>query len=438
MPQGRAGRVPVASNVSYSPLATVLPGKVAALPNRRFRDVMRFTTIVVCSCLLLQRFSLPAGEKAISVVGFIGLGAVVVGLARNSLTLDRTRFRAFLLLCMLTVFGMCYNQVFANRFLVPPSLQSLLQFLLFSSFMTVSFAEPISEEVFFRRVADLLGIVAIAGILQFLAQLVGLGLFSFRGLVPPALLFEDGWNPQIPAGFGGVYKSNGFFLLEPSIMSQVMVVALMIEILALRRPRYLALFTAGLLLSFSGTGWIVFATFVLTIALSMGIRGVLLAGGTLSVVAVMAFALSFLAPDAVASMTGRLDEVFLPMTSGHLRFVTPFWVMSDVLRLSPDVAWMGLGGGVSERLMLPYDYNVNTPVKIILEYGLPSLLAYLVLLVGGHKTTRQRVLVAPCLVLLMFTGGYQQFPPMLFLVLLIISVARLQPAQTPTRAATAA
>lgn len=407
----------------------VLPNQALARPNRRSRDAMLFTTVVVGAALFLQRFGVPAGEKAINIVGFIGLGAMVAGLARDSLTLDRVRFRAFLLLCMLTVFGMAYNQVFPNRFLVPPSLQSLLQFLLFSSFATVSFAEAIPEDVFFRRVANLLGIVAGAGIVQFVTQFAGLGLFSFRGLVPAALLFEDGYNLQIPTGFGGVFKSNGFFLLEPSIMSQVMVLALMIEILAFRRPWFLALFTAGLLLSFSGTGWIVFAAFVLTIAVSLGVRGVLLAVGMLAVVAILLFALSFLAPDAVASLTGRVDEVFLPMTSGHLRFVTPFWVLSDVLNLSPDVAWIGLGGGVSERIMLPYDYTVNTPIKILLEYGLPSLVTYLVLLVGGKKTTRQRVLTAPCLVLLLFTGGYQQFPPMLFLLLLVMSVARLRPVQ---------
>ena len=413
--------------MSVSPGLTTLPDQVPGLKSRRVGQALLFTTVVAGSALFLQRFGVPAGEKAINVVGFIGLGAAAAGLLRKELAFDRVRFCAFLLLCTLAVLGLAYNQVFPNRFQVPPSQQSLLQFLLFSSFATLSFARPMPEAIFFRRVTNLFGIVAAAGIVQFLAQFVGLGLFAFRGLVPDQVLFEDGYNLQIPAGFGGLFKSNGFFLLEPSIFSQVMALALMIEVLTFVRPRFLLLFLAGLLLSMAGTGWLVIAAFVLTVTFGLGWRGVGMAVATLAVLAGIGFAVALFAPDAAAAFSGRLDEVFLPRTSGHLRFVTPFWLLSDVLQLQPDSLWAGLGGGVSERVPLSYEYNVNTPVKIVLEYGLPALLTYLVLLVGGKRTSRQRILVPPCLVLLMFTGGYQQFPPLLFLVLLIISVARLEP-----------
>ena len=388
---------------------------------------MLFTTVVAASALFLQRFGVPAGEKAINIVGFIGLGAAVVGLARGALVLDRVRFSAFLLLFALAVGGLAYNQVFPNRFGVAPSQQSLFQFLLFSGFATLSFARPVPEDVFFRRMNALFGLVAAAGIAQFVAQLAGLGLFAFRGLVPDKVLFEDGYNLQIPAGFGGLFKSNGFFLLEPSIFSQVMALALMIEVLSFLRLRFLLLFAAGLLLSMAGTGWLVIAAFVLAIIVGMGWRGLAVAAATLVAIAGIGLVVALFAPDAADAFSGRLGEVFLPRTSGHLRFVTPFWLLADVLRLQPDALWAGLGGGVSERVPLSYEYNVNTPVKVGLEYGLPALGAYLVLLVGGHRTARQRILVAPCLVLLMFTGGYQQFPPLLFLVLLVISVARLEP-----------
>lgn len=416
-----------AAGLPAAPAVAAGPGQASAVESRLVRDALLFTTVVAGSALFLQRFGLPAGDKAINIVGFIGLGAAGVGLFRGALTLDRVRFPALLLLCALAVLGLAYNQVFPNRFQVPPSQQSLLQFLLFSSFAALSFTKPVPEAIFFRHVTNLLGLIAAAGIVQFLAQFAGLGLFSFRGIVPDKLLFEDGYNLQIPAGFGGVFKSNGFFLLEPSIFSQTMALALMIESVTFVRPRFLALFLAGFLLSMSGTGWVVIAAFVVTVTVSLGWRGLLMAGSTLAVLAGLGFAVSLFLPDAAAAFSGRLDEVFLPQTSGHLRFVTPFWLLSDLLHMQPDALWVGLGGGVSERVPLSYEYNVNTPVKIVLEYGLPSLLTYLVLLTGGRRTPRQRVLVAPCLVLLMFTGGYQQFPPMLFLIVLVISVARLQP-----------
>ncbi len=413
--------------MSASAMTATLPRPGPGRERRLAGQAMLFATVLAGSALFLQRFGLPAGEKAINIVGFIGLGAAVIGLLRGALVFDRVRLPAFLLLCALSVLGLAYNQVFPNRFQVAPSQQSLLQFLLFSSFAILSFASPLSEAAFFRRMNNLFGLVAAAGVAQFVAQFAGLGLFTFRGLVPDWLLFEDGYNLQIPAGFGGLFKSNGFFLLEPSIFSQVMALALMIEVLTFVRVRFLLLFLAGLLLSMAGTGWVVIAAFVLTVTVGLGWRGVAIAVGTLVAIAGVGAAVSLFAPDAAAAFSGRLDEVFMPRTSGHLRFVTPFWLLSDVLHLQPDAFWAGLGGGVSERVPLPYEYNVNTPVKVGLEYGLPALLAYLVLLAGGRRTARQRVMVPPCLVLLMFTGGYQQFPPLLFLVLLVISVARLEP-----------
>ena len=371
MPPGGARRVPIGPGrtVSALPAIDALRGRAPAAGSRRMRDAMLFTTAVAGSSLFLQRFGLPAGDKAISIVGFIGLGGAAVGLARGALVLDRVRFPAFLFLCAWAVLGLAYGQVFPNRFQVPPSQQSLFQFLVFTSFAPLSFAERMPEAMFFRRVTNLLGVVGGAGIVQFVAQFAGLGLFSFRGLVPDRLLFEDGYNLQIPAGFGGVFKSNGFFLLEPSIFSQIMALGLMIEVLTFVRPRFLLLFLAGFLLSMAGTGWVVIAAFVVTVAFGMGWRGVLLAVTTLVVLAGLGLGVALFAPDAAAAFSGRLGEVFLPQTSGHLRFVTPFWLLNDVLGLQPDAAWMGLGGGVSERVPLPYEYDVNTPVKIGLEYG---------------------------------------------------------------------
>ena len=80
---------------------------------------------------------------------------------------------------------------------------------------------------------------------------------------------------------------------------------------------------------------------------------------------------------------------------------------------------------------LVYEYDVNTPVKIGLEYGFPALVAYVLLFILGPKSTVQRAIVVPVLVMCFVTGAYQQFPPVLFLVLLLVSVARLRPDQAP-------
>lgn len=133
-----------------------------------------------------------------------------------------------------------------------------------------------------------------------------------------------------------------------------------------------------------------------------------------------------LAPDFVNAVAGRLNDVSQPGSSGHMRFITPFWMLGDVMNADSSAVLLGIGSGGSERLVLPYTYDVNTPIKIMVDYGLPALVAYVLLFVLGRKTPKQAAIVLPAVVLFMFTGGYQQFPPMVFIVLLLTSVARLQ------------
>ena len=413
--------------------ALVQPGRAAAWRPTvdHVQQALLFTTVVLAASMFLQRFCVPAGSKPVNVVGPIGLGIAVVGVLRGTLTFSRIRLPLFLLLCALASFGMAYRQIVPGVFQTGTILPSLLQFLLLTSFATLSFAQPVPEREFMRRVTAVLSLIAVAGIGQFVAQVVGLGLFSFRGLVPPSLLFEDGYNLQIPAGFANLYKSNGFFLLEPSVFSQFMAFGLILELLVLRRVRILALFAAGLMLSMAGTGWIVLAAFVVSSAFSMGRRGILISILTLALVGLLAGGALVLAPDAAAVFSSRLDEVVRPGTSGHLRFITPFWLLDDVMTGEPSAALLGIGSGGSERLIRSYEYTVNTPVKIAIDYGLPALAVYVALLAAGRKTVTQRAVVLPGLVLLLFAGGYQQFAPALFPVLLVMSVANLRPETGP-------
>ena len=236
---------------------------------------------------------------------------------------------------------------------------------------------------------------------------------------------------SIPTGIGDSLKSNGLFLVEPSVFSQVMALALIFEVLAFRRVAFLVLFTTGFLMSFAGTGWIVLASFVAAAALALGWRGIAISAGILVIGTVVMAAVLTLAPDVGGAIGQRMDEISRPATSGHLRFITPFWALSDALAIEPSAAFIGVGSGVSERMPLVYEYDVNTPVKIGLEYGFPALVAYVLLFILGPKSTVQRAIVVPVLVMCFVTGAYQQFPPVLFLVLLLVSVARLRPDQAP-------
>jgi hypothetical protein len=397
--------------------------------NATERQALSFTTAILCACLFLQRFGVPVGGQSISLVGPIGLALAGLGVLTGTLAFDARRLIAFLALTALAVLGLIWTSGAPNGFENPARLQSTAQFLLLSSFAVFSFATPVDERHFFERVNFWLAVIAACGIAQFAAQFVGLGLFAFTGLLPDAVLYESAYNLQIPIGFAGLFKANGFFLVEPSVFSQFMALGLIIEILSDRRLKYLVLFSAGLLLSVSGTGWIVLGSFVVAAAVAMGLRGLAIAAGTVIVAAAAGLAVVQFAPDLADAFGERLGEISQMGTSGHLRFITPFWLLDDILARAPAAALVGIGGGGSERVTMPYEYNVNTPIKVALEYGFPALVAYLSLFVMGSRTSVQAGLVAPAIVLFLFTGGYQQFPPVLFVILLLIAVARLRPSE---------
>ncbi len=388
-------------------------------------------------CLFLQRFGVPAGGQPLSIVGPIGLALGAWGLSRGTLILHPGRTALYLGVVALALLGAAWHAMTPNPFDASPSTNSLLHFLGITAFATLGFAVPVDESAFYARINRPLTLVAILGIGQFAAQFVGLRLFAFTGLVPAPLLLEQGYNLEIPVGIGDVLKSNGLFLIEPSVFSQFMAVGLMIEILTTRRPLNLGLFIAGLLLSFSGTGWIVLASFFLFAGLRLGPRFLTVALVSLCAIGIAAAAMALLAPDFAAALSARLGEVSQPGTSGHMRFVTPFWLMDDVLARAPSALLAGIGAGVSEKLSLPYAFDVNTPVKVFLEFGLPLLLAYLALFWRNSRTALQGALFVPCMLLFLFTGGYQQFPPVLFPVLLLLATARLAPTPPPAGAAQA-
>ena len=100
---------------------------------------------------------------------------------------------------------------------------------------------------------------------------------------------------------------------------------------------------------------------------------------------------------------------------------------------TPSAFFMGIGAGVSEKMHLAYLYDVNTPIKVFLEYGMPLLVLYLGLFFVGERGVLQGALLAPLMFQYLLTGGYQQFPPILFPVLLFCSIARLEPAESPGR-----
>jgi hypothetical protein len=387
----------------------------------------RFVVLVLLSCLVLQRFALPAGGGLeISLATPLVLGLSGWALGAGLLRIDRLRAAVFLGLCFVasvaTAVHINLPLAIAPRFSIP----SLIYWLAITGFGVFGLREPLPESVLFRLLLRCLALVAVAGLLQFAAQFAGLRLFAFSGVVPDRFLIEGQYNLVIPFGSGDALKSNGFFLVEPSVFSQFMAVGVIAEAIAFRRPAWLLLFLAGLLASASGTGWLVLGAYVAWTAIGSGLRG-LWAALVVSLTAALTFvAASLVLPDVTGSLSSRLGEFSEPGSSGYDRFVTPVPAWRAVLKAAPWSFFTGIGPGASEQLLVPFVYTLNTPIKILTEYGLFGLLLYLGLLLCAQRSPWQAALTPPLLVLLLLTGGYHQFSPILFPVLLLINVVRLR------------
>ncbi len=382
--------------------------------------------------VLLQRLGLAIGTSYLSVVGPVGLLLAAYGVWQGTLAIHRTRLVLLTALIGWIIADLAVHAALPDRYGAAASWTSLIQFVAVTAFGTLVVSEPVEEFRFFRMVNAVLLFIAAAGIAQFILQFAGLGFFSFSSFIPSNFLLEGPYNTVIPIGDSGYDKANGVFLVEPSVFSQFMALAIIIEAMALRRPIYLAVYAVALVVSFSGTGWLMILTFVITAAFSLGARGLLISLGTVLGLLLGLGILFWAFPSGAQLFLDRAGEINEMGSSGHLRFVTPWWLADYVLSRTPWAALYGLGPGVSEHLsMRPnWDYNLNPPVKITLEYGLPCFFLYMSFLLAARKSSRQKALVAPILVLLLIDGGYSQFPPVLFPSMILIMTADLRRAVT--------
>ena len=118
------------------------PARAEADPQRA---ALVFTGAVLCAALFLQRFAVPFGDKGLSVAGPIGLALAGAGLFGGALAFHRTRLLCFLTLVACCVLGAGYHAAERDGFGATQSAESLGQFLLLTSFATLTFARPVDE-----------------------------------------------------------------------------------------------------------------------------------------------------------------------------------------------------------------------------------------------------------------------------------------------------
>jgi hypothetical protein len=214
--------------------------------------------------------------------------------------------------------------------------------------------------------------VGVCGILQYVGQffIKSVWLVDFSSRIPDLFRATEGYNTVIQAG--AMFKSNGFFLLEPSGFSQYMAIGLLCEWNLRRRKSRMILLCLGLLVSYSGTGIL---TLLLGAMFPLGLRTVARAVGL-----VVLGLLAFLALGNLLNLSltlDRLNEFDTQGSSASDRFVAPMQLVQE--QIGSGIAPVLLGNGSGSITRADRDYTTFDPTwaRLFFEYGLLGSIAFL-------------------------------------------------------------
>jgi hypothetical protein len=316
-----------------------------------------------------------------------------------------------------------------------------------------TFSHPSTQDQYrstLRGFQFLVLILSCLGIAQFTAQFVidGTQLILFFGIVPDSLLApmaiyggrdeQLGVNTIIAITSGSsLIKSNGIFLTEPSTMSQMAALGILIEVLEFRRPRYLVLLGLGLLLSYSGTG-------ITMLLLSLPLAGLVNRKAQLPALFVTLFAFALLATGAIdlSAFTSRVGEFESTNASGFVRFISSFWMASEHFDTASLPALLLGNGPATAKDFIPrafYTASGDTWFKVLYEYGLIGAFFFTCFLAACFRRSRcPKPVIIALFYSYLFTGNVFLNSPYLTIMVVLCALNAPQRGQNRIDTASAA
>lgn len=363
--------------------------------------MLRF--LIFCTAfsqIFLPRFSLNIIQDFSLSFSYVFLyGAIAIAAKRGLLVLNPFLLLSFTFLS--------FSSFCSFLFGLPEKTFSSLLLMLFIYFPFVfrPVGDIAPDTSFFYLYFKMVFILGLAGIIQFFAQFFtgAQWVFDYRPTLPEPIRNLNVMNTVIP--FGGIYKSNGFFLLEPSFFSQWM--ALGIYFFGFFNTSFVGFFVflAGLMISLSGTGLILFF-FICLLSFrfpDQKRRLVLL-------LSFLLFALiGLLLPENF--LRARVGEfqagAGVRTTSAAARFITPFLTLEEGFKNNPHRIFLGNGPGTITKVVR--DFEAHDPVwaKLFFEYGLVGGLSLILFLVFSiHKPKQSFPLTIIFFIQWFFLGGH--------------------------------
>lgn len=346
-------------------------GALAVLRARQFdRGLWRLPMIT--STFIAKLAIPPFGALGLSVAIPVMCAAAFAGVATGRLLIDRHRLLGYLsLLALLWGFQASRETGFSL-----PSM--LLLTMLHLPYVFRLGRVPDYHKVigYFQAVALVIGGL---GLLQYSMQFaIGSALaFPIENFFP--LEFRvSAFNMQGYLEYGSdIYRTNGVFMLEPSFFSQLVAIAIVVEITTRRRMWAVLLLAAALLVSYSGTGLALLTLCLLFLAVAQR-RWDLLLG--LLVAGVLVVGLASFAGNVpyVSVFLSRSGELSAQGGSGFARFVGGFYMFDQFLWDELPKALAGYGAGSFQIFAERSNYPAAGMAifKMVFEFGLIGAAAY--------------------------------------------------------------
>lgn len=297
------------------------------------------------------------------------------------------------LYCMM-VAGGCISMLIAK---FPASALSMyMYFALYIFFLFPVVLEDDAYKRFFRMVAKVGVAICMIGVVQYLLQyaLHTPLLFSWRTIIPPEFLIE--FNTENFTAWGsGVYKANGFFLMEASWLSQLGARTALIAVIMLKDPRYLIPCALAMLLSYSGTGILLFAIFgaiplIMLMSKSKYLPWAI--AGLIAVALIATFSGKLLNLELFLT---RLNEFGRPNTSAYARFEVGGQAFERFLNEPLITILFGAGPATVDNYVQGFLSDGFAPgwLKLVAEYGFFGFVIFNAFLITCvWQTTRSAVI----------------------------------------------
>jgi hypothetical protein len=325
----------------------------------------------VVSVTLLSKFGVPPfAAQGIGISLALIFVAILMGLLNGCVRVDASR---------LSLYALAIGVLGAIQILQPEpfSVASLLLLAVLSFPYVIAFTRRDDGNRVVEFFLKLTTFIACCGIAQYFLQYVigSKWIFPLDDYVPTALLV-DGFHGKALMS-GNIFRATGVFMLEPSFFSQLLAVAIIVELCTFNNLMRLGTFALAMIVSYSGTGMLVLAVCIPILVVTRRRWDLLLIG-----VAALVMVIPFWDYLHLDHLLNRLNEFESTGTSASQRFTGGLYIWEHFLWDNPWRTLFGMGTGSYLIAISTAHYPVADMAlfKLVFEFGLIGTLLYWIFL----------------------------------------------------------